>query len=70
MIAFQQDIYKMTAKLFSNFQNSDKYYEQIMGRDWLLNMKYTEILLHIELKNDDFVESRINSLVKKHGAYL
>ena len=70
MIAFQQDNYKMTAKPFSNFQNSDKYYEQIMGRDWLLKMKYTEILLHIELKNDDFVESRINSLVKKHGAYL
>jgi len=70
MIAFQQGNYKMTAKLFANFQNSDKYYEQLMGRDWLLNKKYMEILLHIELKNDDFVESKINSLIKKHGAYL
>ena len=70
MIAFQQGDFKFTSKLFANFQESDKYYEQLMGRDWLLNKKYMEILLHIELKNDDFVESRINSLVKKHGSYL
>ena len=70
MIAFQQEDYKLTAKLFTNFQNSDKYYEQQMGRDWLLNKKYIEILLHIELQNDDFVDSRINSLIKKHGESL
>ncbi|MFT6167713.1 MAG: hypothetical protein ACJASF_002413 [Vicingaceae bacterium] len=70
MIAFQQGEYKLTSKLFANFQNSDRYYEKRMGRDWLLNKKYIEILLHIELQNDDFVDSRINSLVKKHGAYL
>lgn len=29
-----------------------------------------EILLHMELQNDDFVESRINSLTKKHGTFL
>ena len=36
----------------------------------MLNMKYMEILLHIEFQNDDFVKSRINSLTKKHGAFL
>ena len=36
----------------------------------LLCHKYMEILLHTELQNDDFVESRINCLTKKHGAFL
>ena len=70
MIAFQQQDYKKTAKLFSQFQESDKFYEQQMGKDWLLNKRYIEILLHIELDNIDFVESRIQSLIKKYGEYL
>lgn len=70
MIAFQQQDYRKTAKLFSQFQESDKFYEQQMGKDWLLNKRYIEILLHIELDNIDFVESRIQSLIKKYGDYL
>jgi len=70
IIAFQQGDYKATAKLFTNFQNSDKYNEQNLGRDWLLNKNYIEIILHMELQNDDFVTSRINSLIKKHETYL
>lgn len=70
MIAFQQNDYKRTAKIFSQFQENDRFYEKQMGKDWLLNKSYIEILLHIELDNLDFVDSRIQSLVKKYGAYL
>ena len=38
--------------------------------DWLLNKSFIEILLHIELNSVDFVESRLNSFVRKYRAHF
>lgn len=70
MIHFQQNELIACKKLFSEFQQSDEFYERKMGLEWLLNKKYMEILLHIELGNLDLVDSRIRSLKRKHGAYF
>lgn len=70
MINFQQKDYKAALKQLSKLNESDKYYEKSIGKEWLLNKKYMEILLHIELDNLDYVDSKIQSLIRTHGNYL
>jgi len=70
MISFQQGDLKAAQKLVSQFHRTDVWYEKNMGIEWTLHKNYIEILLHIELGNIDYVDSRINSLVRKYGAIL
>jgi hypothetical protein len=66
MIHFQQGELQAAQRIMSRFQHSDLWYERHIGQEWVLNKKYMEILLHIELGNTDLVDSRINSLVRKY----
>ncbi|MBL4710146.1 MAG: hypothetical protein JKY48_17080 [Flavobacteriales bacterium] len=70
MIHFQQNELKKAVQLFTRFQESDKWYETRMGKDWMLNKLYIEILLHIELENLDYVDSKIQSLTRKYNEYF
>tara|TARA_B110000285_G_scaffold50594_1_gene57506 strand:+ start:109 stop:1581 length:1473 start_codon:yes stop_codon:yes gene_type:complete len=70
MIHFQQNELKKANSLLSKLQKSDSWYEKRAGQDWLLNRKFIEILLYIELDHLDLVESRISSLIKKYGILL
>lgn len=70
MIHFQHDELQEAQRLLAQFNRTDVWYERKMGLEWTLNKKYIEILLHIELGNVDYVDSRINSLVKKYGGLL
>ncbi len=67
MIHFQQGELQETQRILGRFQHTDHWYQQRVGQDWLLNRRYIEILLHIELGNVDFVQSRIHSLTRKYG---
>ena len=67
MIHFQQGEMKEAQSIMGSFRHSDLWYERHIGQEWVLNKKYIEILLHIELQNTDLVDSRINSLVRKYA---
>ena len=54
----------------SQFNRTDVWYEKNIGLEWTLQKNYVEILLHIELGNIDYVDSRINSLTRKYGELL
>jgi hypothetical protein len=69
MIYFQQGEHKMVAGLLAKFQQTDKWYEKKIGLEWVMNKKFIEILLHIELGNIDFVDSRIQSFIRIHGTH-
>ena len=70
MIHFQQGELREAKKYLSQFSKTDLWYEKHIGLEWTLNKNYTEILLHIELGNVDYVDSRINSLIRKYGEIL
>lgn len=67
MILFQQNEIAAANKSLSSLQHTDKWYRERVGLDWLLNRRYMEILLHIELGNTDYAESRMLSLIRKYG---
>lgn len=67
MIMFQQGEIKEAQSIVSRFRHSDLWYERHIGQEWVLNKKYIEILIHIELQNTDLVDSRMNSLVRKYA---
>jgi len=70
MIYFQQNDLENAKRLLAQLQHSDQWYEKRMGLEWLLNKKYIEILLHIELGNVDYVDSRIKNLERQHITYF
>ena len=70
MIHFQMGELESVKMMMAKLQHSNKWYEQKMGLEWLLNKKYIEILLQIELGNIDLVDSRIKSLERRHTDYF
>ena len=67
MIHFQQGDLDKAASITSKLQRTDSWYEKTVGSEWLLNKRFIEIILHIELGDHDYVDSRIFSLVRKYG---
>lgn len=70
MVHFQQGELAQASKILARFHHTDLWYEKQIGLEWTLNRKYIEILLHIELGNYDFVDSRINSLMRRYGGHF
>lgn len=70
MIHFQQGELIDANKVLIKLNKSDKWYQKQIGTEWLLNKKYLEILLHIELGNTDYADSRILSLTRSYGSYF
>ena len=70
MIHFQQNELESASKILATFQHTDNWYEQHIGFDWVLNKNFIEILLHVEMNNVDFAESRINSFKRKYREYF
>lgn len=66
MIDFQQGRYTAASSTLSRFQHTDAWFENNYGLEWTLNKNFIEILLHIELGNYDYVDSKINSLVRRY----
>jgi hypothetical protein len=66
MIYFQQNDLKAVKNILVDFNKTDSWYESYIGIEWALNKNYMEILLHIELGDIDYVDSRMSSLVRRY----
>jgi hypothetical protein len=67
---FQQQNYKRAHTQFSKLYHTDQWYIKKVGIEWVIKKNLIEILLHIELKNIDLVESRIASFKRSYFKYL
>ncbi len=70
MFYFQKNDLKKAYTLFSKFYHTDNWYNERAGKEWVIKKGLIEILLHIELKNIDLVESRLLSFKRSHTNYL
>ncbi|GAA4236300.1 hypothetical protein GCM10022291_20320 [Postechiella marina] len=70
MFYFQKNDFNNTLKLLSQLNHSDKWYSEKAGKAWVIKKNLMEILLHIELKNIDLVDSRILSFKRSFSKYL
>ena len=67
---FQQNELKKAQNLFSKFYHTDNYYIDKAGIEWTIKKNMIEILLHIDLKNIDIVESRLLSFKRNYFNHL
>jgi hypothetical protein len=67
---FQQGAFKKAQKIFAKFYHTDKWYEEKVGVEWVLKKNLVELLLHIELGNISYVDSRFSSFQRKYYPFL
>ncbi len=67
---FQQQDFKKAHRLFTNLYHTDSWFEEKAGIEWVIKKNLIEILLHIELGNIDYVESRMKSFERKYYGFL
>jgi len=70
MMQFQQGELRECQRTISKFGHTDGWYEKHLGIEWTLHKLTMEILLHIDLENYDYAESRLKSLLRKHKEFL
>ena len=70
VIHFQQKEYEKAKQKMAQLWHQDSWYIEYIGLEWLLNKKFIEILLEIELGNTNYVDSLISSLVRKRKTYF
>ncbi|GAA3587165.1 hypothetical protein Q4Q39_19425 [Flavivirga amylovorans] len=70
MFYFQKNDLKKAFTLFSKFYHTDQWYTEKAGKEWVIKKNLIEILLHIDLKNIDLVESRLLSFKRHYYSYL
>ncbi len=69
-LLFQKGELKEAKSVLSIYYRSDSFYEKNLGRDWTLNKIYIEVILAIETGDIEFAEARMNSLIRRYGAFL
>ncbi|WP_298509992.1 hypothetical protein [uncultured Kordia sp.] len=70
VLYFQQGEFKKAQKMFSKFYHTDKWYEEKTGVDWVIKKNLIELLLHIELGNISYVDSRFTSFQRKYYPFF
>lgn len=70
MMYFQKGDFQNARHIFSKFYHTDKWYIEKAGIEWVIKKNLIEILLHIELKNVDLVESRLLSFRRNYSKFL
>lgn len=70
VFCFQKNDFKKAHRLFSKFHHSDYWYIKKTRKEWVIKKNLIEILLHIELKNINLIESRLLSFKRSHYKYL
>lgn len=70
MFYFQKNDFKKASHLFSKFYHTDKWYTKKAGKEWVIKKHLIDVLLQIELKNIDLVESRLLSFKRGYSNYL
>ena len=61
---------KSAKSLIGNYYRSDSYYEKQLGREWILNKIYIEVIIAVETGEIEYAESRMNSLIRRYGTFL
>jgi hypothetical protein len=70
MILAQQGKFAESNVLMKQLYRSDTYYRRIAGLEWVINRRFLEIILHIELDNIDFAMARIESLSRQYADFF
>ncbi len=70
MLQIQQGELRECQRTLSKFTHTDAWYEKNLGIEWTLHKLTLEILLHIDLENYEYAESRLKSLLRKYKNYL
>lgn len=70
MFYIQAVQYKKAQAVFASFYHTDTYYESKAGKEWVIKKNLIEIILHIELKNIDLVDSRLLSFKRHYYKHL
>ncbi|MDG1331403.1 MAG: hypothetical protein P8P74_03690 [Crocinitomicaceae bacterium] len=70
MLQFQQGELRECQRTLSKLSRTDAWYEKNLGIEWTLHKLTIEILLHIDLENYEYAESRLKSLLRKHRSFL
>lgn len=70
MMYFQKGELDKARHIYSKFYHTDNWYISKIGKEWVIKKNLIEILLHIELKNIDLVESRLLSFKRNYYKFL
>ena len=70
MVHIQQDETREALKKLNLLNKSDTWVKKNIGFEWLMNKKYMEVIIHIELDNLDLIDSRIKALLRSHKTYF
>lgn len=70
MFYFHKRDFKKVKNLNSQFQKTDNYYINLMGREWLMRKSLIEILLFIEIEEYDYTINKIRSFIRNNKQYL
>lgn len=70
MMKVQVGLFNEASLLLGKLKHSDNWYTQKMGKDWILQKHFMEIILNIELGNIDRVDSRLRSFLRNYTEYF
>ena len=70
VIHFQQEQFIEAKQMIALLRQQDSVYIESLGLEWLINKKFIEILIAIELDNTDYADSLISSLRRKRTVYF
>jgi hypothetical protein len=70
VIHLQQEEHTEAKQTIAKLWQQDSAYLDSMGFEWLINKKFIEILIAIELGDSDYVDSLIASLLRKRAVYF
>ena len=70
MFYFHAKEFKLAHRTMSQLSQSDKWYVKKTDRQWLVNKKLIELLIHIELDHLMLVQSRLLSFKRSYFEYL
>lgn len=70
MFYFQKGDLNSAKSTLAKFYHTDQYYIEKAGIDWVLKKNLAEILLYMEIKDDDLLDSRLRSFKRRYARYL
>jgi hypothetical protein len=70
VIHFQQEEFTEAKQMIVPLLQQDRWYIENLGLEWLINKKFIEILIAIELEDTNYVDSLISSLLRKRNVYF
>lgn len=70
MMKVQVGLFNEAILLLNKLKHTDNWYTLKMGKDWVLQKHFIEIILNIEMGDIDRVDSRLRSFIKNYSQYF